>query len=85
MFHLQKATQVTSEDELVRLAELYSYPPRSSTDPDDGAPFVRANMVSSIDGAVTVDGKSGGLGGPGDKAVFRVLRGLADVVLARLR
>lgn len=81
MFHLQKATQVTSEDELVRLAELYSYPPRSSTDPGDGAPFVRANMVSSIDGAVTVDGRSGGLGGPGDKAVFRVLRGLADVVL----
>ena len=49
MFHLQKATQVTSEDELVRLAELYSYPPRSSTDPDDGAPFVRPAELFEIE------------------------------------
>ncbi|WP_055474665.1 pyrimidine reductase family protein [Gordonia sp. HS-NH1] len=81
MFHLQKATQVTPDDELDRLAELYLYPPRPSSGPGAAAPFVRANMVSSIDGAVTYDGKSGGLGGPGDKAVFRVLRGLADVIL----
>lgn len=81
MFHLQKATQVTSDDELGQLAELYRYPPRPSSGPGAAGPFVRANMVASIDGAVTYDGKSGGLGGPGDRAVFRVLRGLADVIL----
>lgn len=81
MFHLQKATQVTSDDELGQLAELYRYPPRPSSGPGAAAPFVRANMVASIDGAVTYDGKSGELGGPGDRAVFRVLRGLADVIL----
>jgi riboflavin biosynthesis pyrimidine reductase len=44
-------------------------------------PWVRANMVSSLDGAAAVDGRSGGLGGPGDKELFGVLRGLADAVL----
>lgn len=43
--------------------------------------YVRANMVCSLDGAVSVDGRSGGLGSDGDKAVFTTLRGLADVVL----
>ncbi len=88
MFHLQKATQVTSAESdqtgnhiLLRLAEHYRYPPRPSEGPGAAAPFVRANMVASIDGAATHDGKSGGLGGDGDKTVFRVLRGLADVIL----
>ncbi len=43
--------------------------------------WVRANMVASADGAVTLDGRSGGLSGPADKTVFTVLRSLADVVL----
>ncbi|WP_439032772.1 dihydrofolate reductase family protein [Gordonia terrae] len=87
MFHLQKATQVTSDaaqpgdDTLLWLAHRYAYPPRVTTGSGPVAPFVRANMVSSIDGAVTVEGRSGGLGGDGDKALFRVLRGLADVIL----
>jgi riboflavin biosynthesis pyrimidine reductase len=38
-------------------------------------------MVTSVDGAVAVDGVSGGLGGEGDRAAFRALRGLADVVV----
>ena len=38
-------------------------------------------MVSSADGAATVDGRSGGLGGSADRAVFSVLRSLADVIL----
>ena len=46
-----------------------------------GAPYVRVNFVSSLDGAVTVDGRSGGLGTDADKAVFDLLRELADVVL----
>jgi len=50
--------------------------------PDEpSAPYVRANFVSSVDGAVTVDGRSGGLGTAADKAVFGVLRELAEVVL----
>jgi riboflavin biosynthesis pyrimidine reductase len=47
----------------------------------DGRPWVMVNMIASADGATTVEGVSGGLGGPGDRAVFSVLRALADVVL----
>ena len=43
--------------------------------------WLRANMVASVDGAATADGRSAGLSSPADKRVFRVLRGLADVVL----
>jgi 5-amino-6-(5-phosphoribosylamino)uracil reductase len=57
------------------LPEVYAYPP------DPGRPWVRVNFVSSLDGAVSVDGRSGGLGTPADKAVFGTLRRLADVVL----
>jgi riboflavin biosynthesis pyrimidine reductase len=38
-------------------------------------------MVQSIDGAITVDGRSGPLGGPADHAVFLANRSLADIVL----
>lgn len=41
-------------------------------------------MVSSVDGASTVAGTSGGLGASGDQAAFRALRALADVVLVGL-
>lgn len=60
----------------VDLRAAYAYP----TDLPDRA-WVRANMVSSLDGAAVVDGRSGALGGAGDKEVFGVLRGLADAVL----
>ncbi len=46
-----------------------------------GRPAVRLNMIASVDGATTVAGLSGGLGGPADKRVFSVLRSLADAVL----
>lgn len=54
------------------LAHCYAYP--------DGL-WVRANMVTSLDGAVAVDGRSGGLSGAADRLLFHVLRSLADVVL----
>jgi riboflavin biosynthesis pyrimidine reductase len=56
------------------LARLYAYAqsPRA---------WVRANMVGSLDGAATVDGRSGGLSSPGDRRVFWALRTLADVIL----
>jgi riboflavin biosynthesis pyrimidine reductase len=47
----------------------------------ESRPSVRLNMVASVDGATTVAGRSGGLGGAGDKRLFAVLRSLADVVL----
>jgi riboflavin biosynthesis pyrimidine reductase len=42
---------------------------------------VRANFVSSVDGAISAQGTSGGLQTPGDNRVFAALRDLADVVL----
>lgn len=63
--------------EPVNLAEAYS---RDVQEPE-GRPFVRVNMVSSLDGAVALSGRSGALGGPGDRLVFGALRSLADFIL----
>jgi riboflavin biosynthesis pyrimidine reductase len=57
---------------LDHLAEMYAYPPGGA---------VRANMVSTLDGAVTVDGRSDPISGPPDKYMFGFLRALADVVV----
>jgi riboflavin-specific deaminase-like protein len=46
-----------------------------------GHPFVRVNMISSLDGAISISGRSGALGGPADHRVFHTLRALTDVVL----
>lgn len=43
--------------------------------------WVRGLMVSSVDGAVEVDGSSEPLSGPADRRVLSHLRGTADVVL----
>jgi riboflavin biosynthesis pyrimidine reductase len=55
------------------LESLYAYPPDRT--------WVTANFVSSVDGAVSVDGRSAGLGSPADKQIFVLGRRLADVVL----
>ena len=47
-----------------------------------GRPWVLVNMIASLDGAITIEGRSGGLGAPADKAMFSALRAVADVVLA---
>src|SRR5579862_8368186 len=57
------------------LAECYAYPGT------DGRPWVRADMVASVDGAATLAGRSGGLSGAADREVFGLLRFLADVIL----
>lgn len=57
----------------VDLLTAYAYP--------DGGRWVRANMVSSVDGAASLDGRTGALGGSADRRVFAALRGLADVIL----
>jgi 5-amino-6-(5-phosphoribosylamino)uracil reductase len=62
---------------LQALADLYAYP-----DPMPTRGWVRASMVSTLDGAASgADGVSGSISSPVDQATFGVLRGLADVVL----
>jgi len=48
---------------------------------DRARPWLRLNFISSIDGAASHDGLSGGLGTPADRRVFDVLRRLADVIV----
>lgn len=42
---------------------------------------VFTNMVTTLDGAATLAGRSGTIGGAGDRALFRAIRAQADVVL----
>ncbi|MFI7698857.1 pyrimidine reductase family protein [Nonomuraea sp. NPDC049480] len=56
------------------IVQAYAYP--------DGRPWLRLNMVASADGAAWLKGRSGGLSSSGDKRIFQILRGLADVVVA---
>jgi riboflavin-specific deaminase-like protein len=44
-------------------------------------PWLALNMVTSVDGATTVEGASAGLSGPGDRTIFHLLRAFADIVL----
>jgi riboflavin biosynthesis pyrimidine reductase len=56
----------------VDLAAAYAYPP---------APWVRANMIASADGAAVLDGGTRALSNPADRELIGTLRALADVVL----
>jgi riboflavin biosynthesis pyrimidine reductase len=58
-----------------RLADFYAYPD------DLRSCWVRGNMIASLDGGATDDGKAGGLAGTGDRAVFSLMRHAADVIL----
>jgi riboflavin biosynthesis pyrimidine reductase len=60
-----------STDDLVAL---YAPPDRSTS-------RVRVNFVTSLDGAVTVDGFSEGLSSPADMQIFGILRGWSDALL----
>ncbi|MGW4645619.1 pyrimidine reductase family protein [Kitasatospora sp. NPDC004289] len=62
---------------LEALAEVYAYPDQVNR----GRPWLRANMVSGLDGGARLDGVSEGLSGDADKRIFGVLRALSDVVL----
>ena len=59
------------------LAARYAYPDQAGA----GAHWLRANMVTSLDGAATMAGRSGGLSGEADRQVFAMLRALTDVIL----
>ena len=54
------------------LAALYAYPPGL---------WLRANMVSSVDGAAHLDGVTRGLSSAADRHLFALLRTLADVIV----
>jgi riboflavin biosynthesis pyrimidine reductase len=57
------------------LAQLYAPPDRDGT-------WVRANFVSTLDGAATgADGLSRSINNPADQTVFGLLRAISDVVL----
>ncbi|MFI6944149.1 pyrimidine reductase family protein [Streptomyces sp. NPDC050418] len=59
---------------LDELADRYAYPPGDT-------PWLRANMVSTLDGAAQHDGRSQPISCPADMRIFGTLRGLADAVL----
>lgn len=52
------------------------------TYPEVDRPWLRVNFVSSLDGAVTVGGRSRGLSSPADQRLLALIRDLSDVVLA---
>jgi riboflavin-specific deaminase-like protein len=58
--------------DVAELVELY---------PRNPSPTLRVNFVASLDGAVTVDGFSAGLSGPGDKLIFETLRMGCDALV----
>ncbi|MFI0038004.1 pyrimidine reductase family protein [Streptomyces mutabilis] len=65
---------------LAELAAAYAYP-----EPDGQAgtgAWLRANMVSTLDGAAQHDGRSQPISGAADMRIFGTLRALADVVIA---
>jgi riboflavin-specific deaminase-like protein len=62
----------------VDLPSLYLTQPRPAI---EARPWVLLSMVTSSDGATAVDGRSGALGGEGDRLVFHAVRAVPDVVL----
>lgn len=48
---------------------------------DEAGPYLRADFVASLDGAIAVQGRSDGLGSPADKASFHALRAVCDAVV----
>lgn len=66
-----------------RLDRVWPDPAENLSDDDilDASPALRVNFVSSIDGAATHDGLSGGLSDSADKRRFELLRRACDVVL----
>ncbi|MFG1808503.1 pyrimidine reductase family protein [Streptomyces sp. NPDC049040] len=59
------------------LAAAYAYPAAGGRD----RPYLRANMVGSLDGAAHADGRSAPLSSPADMRVFGTLRALADAIV----
>lgn len=65
----EPADELTDDD----LLDVYAFPARG--------PWLRMNFISSLDGAATRSGRSGGLGDDADRRVFELLRCPAHAVL----
>ncbi|WP_406006195.1 pyrimidine reductase family protein [Streptomyces sp. NBC_00637] len=65
---------------LDELADAYAYP-EPGPGPGGPVPWLRANMVSTLDGAAQHDGRSQPISTATDMRIFGTLRGLADVVV----
>ncbi|MEU5581858.1 pyrimidine reductase family protein [Streptomyces huasconensis] len=63
---------------LDELADAYAYPPGAAA---GEATWLRANMVSTLDGAAQHDGRSQPISSDTDMRIFGTLRALADVVV----
>src|SRR4051794_39084156 len=70
MSHL---SQWSRSFEDTKLADAYAYPV--------DRPWLRANMIASLDGSAWWGDRTGPLGDEGDRELFQLLRGLADVVI----
>ena len=65
---------------LVDVDPLRAYPHDARPAPSD-RPWVMLNMVTSVDGGIAINGRSGGLGGVGDAKTFRAIRASCDWIL----
>jgi riboflavin biosynthesis pyrimidine reductase len=62
--------------DLARISDLYAVPSQ---------PWLRINMVASLDGVIAVDDDSKALSCPEDRAIYRALREMADAVVVGAR
>ncbi|MFF9125151.1 pyrimidine reductase family protein [Streptomyces sp. NPDC014889] len=69
---------VDREWTFAELAAAYAYPERG---PAAGEPWLRANMVATLDGAAQHEGRSQPISSAADMRIFGTLRALADVVV----
>ncbi|MGW0207696.1 pyrimidine reductase family protein [Streptomyces sp. NPDC003233] len=75
--HVEHDAHVDREWSLAELAAAYAYP----EPPGPPRPWLRANMVSTLDGAAQHEGRSQPISSAADMRIFGTLRALADVVV----
>ncbi|MDF2267511.1 pyrimidine reductase family protein [Streptomyces coacervatus] len=79
LFPVTDETVTHREWSLAELAAAYAYPgPTAGGRP---VPWLRANMVSTLDGAAQHEGRSQPISSAADMRIFGTLRALADVVI----
>ena len=83
-----EATSPARPDRRARIDQLWPDPMDDLGDDElladlaqPAGPWLRVNFVSSVDGAATTAGVSGGLGDASDKRLFELLRRVSDAVL----
>ncbi|MEU9440292.1 pyrimidine reductase family protein [Streptomyces sp. NPDC048304] len=76
--HVGHDAHVDREWSLAELADAYAYPEPA---PGPARPWLRANMVSTLDGAAQHDGRSQPISSAADMRIFGTLRALADVIV----